>query len=103
MGRGGTWTNVDGFVKKSPGNDGKLAINVASGEVVIRHPETWQDVLVDFTLPEPNVEIVRLLLAYGAPVTKVELRAARQSNPNYGLLRILESHQRDPLPRPTPL
>ncbi|KXS10959.1 hypothetical protein M427DRAFT_36427 [Gonapodya prolifera JEL478] len=49
----------------------------------------------------PNVEIVRLLLAYGARVIYVELDAARK-NPNQDFIRTLESHQRSPIPRPEP-
>ncbi|KXS12483.1 hypothetical protein M427DRAFT_34679 [Gonapodya prolifera JEL478] len=48
---------------------------------------------------QPNVEIVRLLLAYGARVTDIELDAALE-NPDPEFLRTLESHQVSPIPCP---
>ncbi|KXS15370.1 hypothetical protein M427DRAFT_56732 [Gonapodya prolifera JEL478] len=98
IGRGGTLTSWDGNTFPRPTRKGKLDINLRGGMVTLNHPTQAEDRSVLVTV-QPNVEIARLLLAYGTRVTDVELNAVeRSSDPEF--LRILESHQRSPTSRP---
>ncbi|KXS17837.1 hypothetical protein M427DRAFT_54414 [Gonapodya prolifera JEL478] len=102
IGGGGTATLYDGGKYYSPPffPSGELKINLRGGAVRVNYPATEEDAHVKFTV-QPNVEIVRLLLAYGARVTNVEINAARLK-PNLDFIRTLESHQHSPIPRPVP-
>ncbi|KXS15353.1 hypothetical protein M427DRAFT_323977 [Gonapodya prolifera JEL478] len=96
MGCGGKFTSWDGKMGDAPNKYGQLDIDLGGGAFVITLPEKWEHVRVWFTVL-PHVEIVRLLLAYGARVTNTELDAARK-NTNSEFLKILESHQRSRIP-----
>ncbi|KXS17840.1 hypothetical protein M427DRAFT_247105 [Gonapodya prolifera JEL478] len=101
IGHGGKLTFWDGTKYDIPGSDGKLHISLRGGVVALNHPTTWQERSSGFFV-QPDVAIVRLLLAYGARVTNTELEAARK-NANPEFLRSLKSHSRNPIPRPGPL
>ncbi|KXS16451.1 hypothetical protein M427DRAFT_43543 [Gonapodya prolifera JEL478] len=91
---------LQGKTDDTPASNGQVEISAQRGAVTLSHPERWADVRVRCPL-QPKVEIVRLLLAYGASVTNVELKFGRSSlNPEF--FRLLESHQRNPIPRRIP-
>ncbi|KXS17296.1 hypothetical protein M427DRAFT_43014 [Gonapodya prolifera JEL478] len=100
LGRGGKVTDWQGDVYDRPDSDGQLVISLRGGEVTLTHPKDWPERGVDFTI-RPKLDIVRLLLAYGAPITDVELNAA-QNNPNQEFLHALEVHKRNPTHRSHP-
>ncbi|KXS17841.1 hypothetical protein M427DRAFT_247103 [Gonapodya prolifera JEL478] len=78
VGRGGTATECDGTTWHVPDRDGKLHVSLRGGVVTLNHLTRWQRCSAGL-LVRPHVEIVRLLLAYGARVTDVELEGSRKS------------------------
>ncbi|KXS21770.1 hypothetical protein M427DRAFT_51148 [Gonapodya prolifera JEL478] len=101
LGYGGTERYCYGVTDDIPDNKGNVWMKIRGGAVTLNHPTKWEECSVCFTV-HPNVEIVRLLLVYGARITDFELDAARK-NPNPDFLRTLQSHQRKPYSRPAPL
>ncbi|KXS15368.1 hypothetical protein M427DRAFT_324109 [Gonapodya prolifera JEL478] len=101
LGCGGQAKN-DYYGSKSdtPDVNGQLNISPRGGTVILNHPTKWDHACVAITL-QPNVRIVRLLLAHGARVTDVELEGAR-TNPNQEFLNVLLSHQRNIITRQSP-
>ncbi|KXS11989.1 hypothetical protein M427DRAFT_59857 [Gonapodya prolifera JEL478] len=100
IGYGGTYKEWNGRTGDRPNRDGQLSINPLGGVVTVSLPAKEDDRRVVQAL-EPDVKIVRLLLAYGARVTDVEIDAARK-NADQEFLRTLESHLQSHIPRPAP-
>ncbi|KXS15355.1 hypothetical protein M427DRAFT_32328 [Gonapodya prolifera JEL478] len=92
--RGGTVT-CRGYTSDCSRRDGTLPVDFKGGVVTLNHPRLFESIHTNVKL-EPNIEIIRLLLASGVRVTDVELDAARQ-HPEPEFLRVLVSHRRGPV------
>ncbi|KXS10761.1 hypothetical protein M427DRAFT_461055 [Gonapodya prolifera JEL478] len=74
MGHGGKCTSCYGYSGDIPNMHGKLDISRSGGTLKLKHPVPVDDIFSALTI-HPNIEIIRLLLKYGARFTDVELAA----------------------------
>ncbi|KAJ3335654.1 hypothetical protein HDU93_004782, partial [Gonapodya sp. JEL0774] len=91
VGRGGTLTRLsDGQKAEAPDGKGRVAGNKPGGIVHIENPKSLDDVRVLMEL-KPSIAVVQALLSQGAPVTDVELKAAK-ANPDTTFFELLLRH-----------
>ncbi|KAJ3341215.1 hypothetical protein HDU93_005406 [Gonapodya sp. JEL0774] len=93
IGRGVTVTDYDGISSPwaSLADNGKLRVNHLGAEVQLHSPESWNATCRDVEI-NPQPEIVRVLLRYGAKVTPDVLEAVKRAN-NRVITDILEQYK----------
>ncbi|KAJ3331384.1 hypothetical protein HDU93_009779, partial [Gonapodya sp. JEL0774] len=80
----------DGFEMDVPNSEGKLGINKLGGHVQIVSPTVPEDVRVWCEL-RPSLQVVKVLLAYGAEVTEAILKFA-EVVPDPRFMRLISDH-----------